>query len=177
MKGTLTTERFPGVAPDDAAAIEAIYQNAFTALYDAILSAVASPGSVRASPESCYTLFVSDAPHPHGPLHLSGLGHGTPVQHAHLSLIQHGGWQIHATALRLDCGTRHLLIDGREAPRAKWGRGVAWSAEWERAIPSDPSGMMAHLWRSPRRAWFSLLGWRYDPTHPLLWLLSPKESR
>ena len=171
---SLTSERFPGVTPDDAALIEAIYQRAFDALHAAIFAVAADPSAARASRES-YTLRAGADPHPSTPDHLSGLGHGKPTRQAHLSLIQHGGWQAHATALQLDCSTLHLLLDGRDAPRAEWGRGVTWSADWERALSCADASPMAHLWRSPQRAWFSLAGWRYDLSHPLLWLISPKE--
>ena len=176
---SLTSERFPGIAPGDGPQIEGIYQRAFDALHAAIFSVAADHAATRVSRES-YTLYTGTAPNPTTPDHLSGLGHGEPTRQAHLSLIQHGGWQAHATALQLDCGTLHLLLDGRPAPRTewgRWGRGVAWSADWERALSCADASPMAHLWRSPGRPWFSLMQWRYDLTHPLLWLLSPRDSR
>lgn len=168
---SLTSERFPGIAPGDGPQIEGIYQRAFDALHAAIFSVAADHAATRVSRES-YTLYTGTAPNPTTPDHLSGLGHGEPTRQAHLSLIQHGGWQAHATALQLDCGTLHLLLDGRDAPREEWGRGVAWSDH----LPcSSDTPMLAHLWRSKGRPWFSLAGWRYDLSHPLLWMISPKE--
>lgn len=156
----------------EGALIEAIHQRAFDAIHAAILTAVADPGSIRASDEG-YTLITGTAPNPATPDYLSGLGHGEPVQHAHLSLIQHDGWQVHATALRLSCGTLHLLLTDRPCPPDQWGAGVPWHAGYGMWGGS----MRLHLWRSPDRPWFSLEGWRYDLQHPFLWLISGDNTR
>lgn len=166
-RGALTVERFPGIAPEDTALMEAIHQRAFDALHAAILAAVADPGSIRASDED-YKLITGTNPNPTTPDYLSGLGHGEPVQHAHLSLIQHDGWQVHATALWLSCGTRHLLLTDRPCAPDQWGVGVPWHAGYGMWGGS----MRLHLWRSPDRPWFTLEGWRYDLQHPFLRLIS-----
>lgn len=151
----------------ECALIEAIHQQAFDAIHAAILTAVADPGSIRASDEG-YTLITGTAPNPATPDYLSGLGHGEPVQHAHLSLIQHDGWQVHATALQLSCGTLHLLLTDRPCAPDQWGAGVSWHAGYGMWGGS----MRLHLWRSPDRPWYSLEGWRYDLQHPFLRLIS-----